>query len=42
MKIVQLKMYAVHSIIFQIFCTGIQNCSRFLKIQYVIAKHLMG
>ena len=31
----------VPSISFQTFCTGIQNCRRHLKIQYVIAIHLM-
>ena len=31
----------VHSISFQTFCTGFQNCGRLLKIQYVIAIHLM-
>ena len=35
-------IYVVHSISFQIFfCTGILNCHRLLKIQYVIAIHLM-
>ena len=31
----------MHSISFQTFCTGIWNCCRLLKIQYVIAIHLM-
>ena len=31
----------VPSISFQTFCTGIQNCSRLLKIQHVIAIYLM-
>ena len=31
----------VYSISFQTFCTGIQNYRRLLKIQYVIAIHLM-
>ena len=34
-------IYLVHSISFQTFFTGIKNCCRHLKIQYVIAIHLM-
>ena len=31
-----IHIYVVHSISFQTFCTGIWNCYRLLKIQYVI------
>ena len=35
------QFYEVPSISFQTFCTGIENCRRLLKIQYVIAIHFM-
>ena len=34
-------IYVVPSISFQLFCIGIQNCRRHLKIQYAIAIHVM-
>ena len=33
--------YVVNPISFQTFCTGILNCRRLLRIQYVIAIHLI-